>query len=59
MFEPGSQTTVLVSAVDINYYQYYRVLSDPLSAAAPSHLTGALGVFGSVVPIVARRLDVK
>ena len=59
MFESRSQTTVLVSAVDINYYQYYRVLSDPLSAAAPSHLTGALGVFGSVVPIVARRLDVK
>lgn len=59
MFEPQFQTIVLVSAVDINYYQYYRVLSDPLSGAAPSHLTGALGVFGSVVPIVARRLDVK
>jgi hypothetical protein len=59
MFEPQYRTTVLVSAVDINYYQYYRVLSDPLSAAAPSHLTGAVGVFGSVVPIVARRLDVK
>jgi hypothetical protein len=59
MFDRQFQTIVLVSAVDINYYQYYRVLSDPLSAAAPSRLTGALGVFGSVVPIVARRLDVK
>jgi hypothetical protein len=59
IFVRSSHTTVSVFAVDINYYHYYRVLSDPLSGAAPSHLIGALGVFGSIVPIVARRLDVR
>lgn len=50
---------VVVSAVDANYYDYYRARSDPLAGAAPGHLNGAVGVFGSVAPILSQRLQVR
>lgn len=59
MFVAGRRTVVVLCAVDSNYYEYYRVLSDPFAGAAPSRLSGGLGVFGSIVPIVVRRLDVR
>jgi hypothetical protein len=59
VFQPRQEARVLVLAVDANFYDYYRVLSDPFVGAAPSHLTGAVGVFGSIVPIVARKLAVR
>jgi hypothetical protein len=51
VFPPGVSASVLIIAVDANYYDYYRAQSDPFAGAAPSHLQGAVGVFGSVVPI--------
>jgi hypothetical protein len=59
IFERGQDASVLVSAVDVNYYDYYRSQSDPFAGAAPSHLTGAVGVFGSIVPIYATQLVVR
>ncbi|MEP6729759.1 MAG: DUF4249 family protein [bacterium] len=47
-----------VSAVDVNYYEYYVAQSDPFLGVPPSHLTGALGVFGSMVPVTRRHLVV-
>jgi hypothetical protein len=49
----------MVAAVDTNYYQYYRVPGDPFTPAVPSRLTGGLGVFGSVVPVYAKRFSVR
>jgi hypothetical protein len=56
---PIGPVEVLVSAVDANYYDYYRAQSDPFAGAPPSHLTGAVGVFGSVVPILISELQVR
>lgn len=50
---------VIVSAVDANYYEYYRAQSDPLAGAPPSKLTGAVGVFGSIAPIIYTGLNVR
>jgi hypothetical protein len=50
---------VLVSAVDENYYDYYRSQSDPFAGAAPSHLIGAVGVFGSIAPLLEAPLNVR
>ena len=59
IFERGQDAEILVTAVDVNYYDYYRSQSDPFAGAAPSHLTGAVGVFGSIVPIYATQLVVR
>jgi len=49
---------VIVSAVDENFYVYYHAAIDPFAGAPPSRLSGGLGVFGAIVPIVKRRLAV-
>jgi hypothetical protein len=59
VFERSQESYVIVMAVDPNYYAYYRVIADPFAGVAPTRLTGGLGVFGSVVPVVWRRLDVR
>ena len=55
----GFDVAAVVAAVDTNYYQYYRRPGDPFAPALPSHLTGGLGVFGSIVPIYAKRFTVR
>lgn len=53
IFFAGEEHEVVVSAVDDNYYQYYRLDSDPFTGTAlPTSLLGAQGVFGSLVPIL-------
>lgn len=43
---------VTVAAVDANYYRYYRTNSDEFAGAAvQGNLTGAQGVFGSIVVV--------
>jgi hypothetical protein len=56
---PIGQVEVTVSAVDVNYYDYYRAQSDPFAGAPPSHLTGAVGVFGAYVPMLGGQLQVR
>ena len=59
-FDPrfGVHNDVMVAAVDSNYYDYYRIFNDPFLGAPPSRLAGAVGVFGSMVSIVRRTLNV-
>ena len=59
IFARGEDADVIVSAVDVNYYDYYRSQSDPFAGAARSHLSGAVGVFGSIVPIYSTELAVR
>ena len=59
IFQAGQEVDVVVSAVDVNYYDYYRSQSDPFAGAAPSHLTGAVGLFGSIAPIFHTVLQVR
>ena len=52
---PGTENRIAVMAVDSNYYDYYRRDSDSITGnGLITHLTGAEGVFGSVVPIATR-----
>jgi hypothetical protein len=60
IFFPGVTSHVVVSAVDDNYYDYFRRGSDIFTGSGLiTHLNGAVGVFGSVVPIVARTISVR
>jgi hypothetical protein len=55
VFYGGGSAAVHAVAVDDNYYAYYKLNIDPFAGAQPSRLTGALGVFGSVVPVKRRQ----
>jgi Domain of unknown function (DUF4249) len=60
IFVSGVVSQIVVSAVDANYYDYYRRASDPLTGSGPiMRLTGAVGVFGSIVPIASGTLSVR
>jgi hypothetical protein len=59
IFQSSHLTQVTVLAADDNYHTYYRANVDPFAGAPPSRLTGgAVGFFGSIVPIVRRRFVV-
>jgi hypothetical protein len=50
VFIPGFPQTITVSAVDSNYYDWYRTRNDPLSGEGlVSRVQGGIGVFGSLV----------
>jgi hypothetical protein len=50
VFIPGFQQAVTVSAVDSNYYDWYRTHNDPLSGTGSvNRVQGGIGVFGSLV----------
>jgi hypothetical protein len=50
VFVPGFPQAVTVSAVDSNFYDWYRTRNDPLSGAGlASRVPGGFGVFGSLV----------
>ena len=51
VFPSTTSATLVVSAVDENYYEYYRGVSDPYAGSPPSRLDGGLGVFGAIVPL--------
>jgi hypothetical protein len=59
-FVVGATQQLLVSAVDQNYYDYYRRDSDFYSGAGLiSHLDGGLGLFGAVTRVTARIVVVR
>ena len=59
IFPEGARIRVVVAAVEDNYYTYFHAPVDPFAGAPPSRLTGALGVFGAVVPVINRLYDVQ
>lgn len=61
IFVQGVRYDVSVLAVDANYYGYFsnESGSSPSSTGRPGALRGALGVFGSIAPVVQRRIIVK
>lgn len=59
-FYAGNTHEIVVSAVDANFYDYYRRSSDLFTGSGPiSRLDGAVGVFGSIVPIGSGTVTVK
>ena len=59
VFADGLDHTVIVSAVDAAYYQYYRTNSDEFTGATvQGNLSGAQGVLGSLVVVTVRALRV-
>ena len=58
-FPLNTRITVVVAAVDENYHTYYQAAIGPFTGAPESRLEGAIGVFGSMVPILVRRYDVR
>ena len=58
VFTPFDTVTVVAGAVDDNFYTYYHVTVDPFTGSPPSRLQGAIGVFGSCVPLYRRRFAV-
>lgn len=59
-FVAGLAHRITVSAVDANYYDYYRRGSDLFTGTGPiSRLNGAIGVFGSIVPLASATVDVR
>ena len=59
-FFPGLAHRVVVSAVDANYYDYYRRSSDFFSGLGIiSRLDGAIGVFGSIAPVASYSFMVR
>lgn len=52
--------TLVINAVDDNYYDYLRRASDPFTASGLiTRLEGAVGVFGSMVPVLRRTVVVR
>lgn len=59
LFQPGFRQPVTVSAVDANMYDYYRSSNDAFTGAGiVNRVSGGTGVFGSLVIISRRTLDV-
>ncbi|MEO6526834.1 MAG: hypothetical protein ABIP93_09440 [Gemmatimonadaceae bacterium] len=59
VFIPGFPQIVTVSAVDSNFYDWYRTHNDPLSGAGlVSRVTGGFGFFGSLVRLHFQELRV-
>lgn len=59
VFIPGFSQAVTVSAVDSNYYDWYRTHNDIFSGTGlVNRVTGGIGVFGSVVRLRFQELHV-
>lgn len=60
VFKSGLRHQVVVSAVDVNYYDYFRRGSNTLTGLGPiNHLSGGVGVFGSMARVKSMALDVR
>ena len=59
VFIPGFPQAVTVSAVDSNYYDWYRTHNDELAGTGViNRVTGGIGVFGSLVRLRFQELTV-
>jgi hypothetical protein len=56
---PGFRQDMLVTAVDSNFYDYYRTGNDPFTGSGViSRVNNGLGLFGSLVPLASGSLAV-
>jgi len=59
VFIPGFRESLLIAAVDSNFYDYYRTQNDPFTGSGIiSRVTGGIGFFGSMMSVVERNVDV-
>lgn len=59
VWQPGHVQRVVVAAVDTSFFDYYRSGNDPFGGSGLiSRLTGAIGLFGALVTVDARRVSV-
>jgi hypothetical protein len=59
VFVPGFRQILTVSAVDANLYDYYRSTNNSFTGSGIiGHVHGALGVFGSLVTVTRRTVNV-
>ena len=59
VFIPGFPQAVTVSAVDSNYYDWYRTRNDPISGEGlVNRVQGGIGVFGSLVRLRMEQVHV-
>lgn len=59
VFIPGFPQTITVSAVDANYYDWFRTHNAALSGRGLiNRVTGGIGVFGSLVRLMFKDIDV-
>ena len=57
VFVPGFRQTLQVSAIDTNFYDYYRSQNNPFTGSGLiNHLVGGTGLFGSLVPLETRAI---
>ena len=60
LFIPGFDQVSTISAVDSNYFDYFRSRNDPFTGSGIiNHLRGAIGLFGSSVTIDSRMVRVS
>lgn len=58
-FIPGYRQTISTSAVDTNYFDYYRSVNNPFTGTGIiNHVDGGIGVFGATYPLDSAGLDV-
>ena len=59
LFIPGFAQTISVSAVDSNYYDWFRTHNDVISGEGLiNRINGGVGVFGSLVPLQLNNLQI-
>ena len=59
VFIPGFRQRVVLGAVDVNFFDYYRSRNDEFRGAGLiNHLEGGTGVFGAFVTLETRTLEV-
>ena len=60
VFTPGFRQAVQIAAVDTNFYDYYRSVSDPFTGSGLiSRMRGGLGLFGAYAPIRRSTFEVR
>jgi hypothetical protein len=59
LFIPGFSQQLALFAADTNYFDYYRSRNDPFTGSGLiNHLRGGIGLFGSIMVIQQRVIDV-
>jgi len=59
VFIPGFRESLLIAAIDSNFYDYYRTQNDPFTGSGIiSRVSGGIGFFGSMMAVVERTIDV-